>query len=221
MKLSKYVEDNKIVLSQVEIRKLFKDKEHNRNKIIRTQLPLVLSIADSFSKTTGNPIEELFCNAMETLTKALNLYDETNKASFTTYVKVSITNQLSTKKSDGLIRTPVMNTHNKVFPTAYVFSDLNVDDDGEAKEFDVIDESEPYDSYEDEYIEAINEYTKNAKGADIVTRYLGLGYDKAMTFSEIGKLHNQTGANIRNLYHAEIQRLKDSDTFKKIINENK
>ena len=219
MKISKYVEDNTIKLSQVEIRELFNDKENNKNIIIKSQLALALSIADSFSKTTEYTVESLFSEAVMALTSAHRLYDHNHKATFTTYAKTAMTNKLSNIRNEDLIRKPGMNTKNHLIPKTSLFCDLmERDDDGKYDEFDVIDDSDVYESFEDEYVEAVKKYSKNDKGSDIVLRYLGLGYDKAMTFPEIAKLYGMTYQGIRLLYHNEIERLQNNDIFKNKLN---
>lgn len=225
MNLSKYVNDNKLKFTPDEIKQLFQDKDKNRNKIISSQLPLALNIADSFNKTTGIDIDYLFSYALEGLLNALDTFspDDKSNSTFTTYSKTCITNSIiySTRYNKmNIINKPYQNVKNEPVPIAYTFTSLlrNYNEDDEfGIENNISDDSRPYSDNEDKLESEIRKQLK-PKVADVVILYLGINQDKALTFKEIGKLKDKSSQAVHLSYHTGLSKLKENERFKKYLN---
>lgn len=105
MKISTYVNNNYVKMSSEEIWKLFENREVNKEIISRTQLPMILKMAFSFARTTGNDIEELFSTALLTLMESIDDYDLSKNRPFVSYYKVRVNNALI-NYNDNTIRIP-------------------------------------------------------------------------------------------------------------------
>lgn len=215
--LSKYVEENKLILTQNEIKKLFNNTQKNQDLIIKTQLPLILSIANSFSKTTGTSIEALFSKGLEATFKALFKYKITSDATYTTFNKKVVTNALKDYRlhNDNTIKQPAKN---KDLPTikAYPFSNfINEKDEPFENNISSFIE-EKYYSDEDKLEAIINDNLKPSY-ATIVINYFGINKNKPKTFDEVAEELNTTKQNVHDKYQKAITKLQANKHFKALL----
>jgi RNA polymerase sigma factor (sigma-70 family) len=192
MKLSKYVNDNYIKLSNEEIFKLFDNRTKNKNTIVKSQLPFLLKIADSFSKTTKSNIDDLFSDGLIVLSKSIDDFITINNVPFTSYFKTCLNNKFVTITN----RVNNKNTVNYTYP----FSSFDYDFNKESST-----NYEP--NYNENEIINIIKKNLNTKQSDIVIKYLGISGD-VMTFKEISEEYNQSYQNIAEQYHIGLRKLK-------------
>ncbi|OCK42516.1 hypothetical protein BA195_10090 [Tenacibaculum soleae] len=219
--LINYVTDNYIQLDIQNVKDLFQDKERNQDTIIKSQLPLVYKLANSYSITTPITIEELFSIGLEALLDASQRFDNSNGASFTSYASKVITSHYSNHiHSNRLIPIP----HSKseaIKPVAFTFSQLTKDDENESfistTLSNNIDLNYSYLSNEDVLIQLIEDTLNNPKWASIVVEVLGIGMFKKKKQIEIAEENNTTKQNIGQMYNKAINRLKNNKAFKNKI----
>lgn len=210
--LSKYVESNKVKLTQEEVKTLFNEKEINKEIIIKSQLPLVLNLSASFNATSGTPIEQLFSYAIEGILKAFETYDNTNVASFTTYAKKSIEWSLMDYKTHqtNVIKQPKKTLENNIdIGTARLFGDMLKDDD----KFDVPDTSEIYNNNEVELIHLLKEHIK-PNYIETIILYFGIGEDKPLTQKEVAKIKGVSTEAISQLLKKGLNEIKNNNKLK-------
>ncbi|OCK42515.1 hypothetical protein BA195_10085 [Tenacibaculum soleae] len=214
--LQKYVEQNKIKLTQDQIKELCNNKERNQDLIIKSQLPLVLNISNSFNSTTGANIEDLFSKALEATHNALINYDNKSNASFTTYAKISIINALKDYRlhNNNIIKQP---SKNKELSNtkAYCFSSFN-SEDNKAIEDTIEDTTNSIYSDEDKLEQLIKDNLK-ADYANIVILYFGINQDKSKVCIEIAEELNTTKQNINDKLLKALNKLKSNTHFKTLL----
>jgi RNA polymerase sigma factor (sigma-70 family) len=211
MKLSAYVNKNYIKLSSEDIKKLFQNKEANKDLIIKSQLALILKLADSYSTTTRLDIEELFSMGLFASNKAINGFTPEKNVPFLAFNKICIKNYLNEQITNTTRKTSV----------DYITDSFTQLDNNNSFEYD---EGESYITKflvadyvdEEEYnprktIEIIYKHTKPKEG-DIIIKYLGLVED-SLTFNEIGDKLNMSGEGVRLYYIKCIRKLKDKITL--------
>lgn len=202
MNISQFVKKNHIKMSQEDIIINFNDKE----TIVKSQLALALNLADSFNKTTGNNIDDLFAVALLSINNAYEKYDLTLKvARFSTYCRKTIVNSLLSFK-DNIIRRPFLNTKNVLVPSANY--DFEVDyleslEDVETTSYGNID-IEPIVRLITELLSPID--------SSVVINKLGL-LEVKKTFKQLGKEYNRSGEAIRIRYIKSIEALKNNKRF--------
>lgn len=202
MNISQFVKKNHIKMSQEDIIINFNDKE----TIVKSQLALALNLADSFNKTTGNNIDDLFAVALLSINNAYEKYDLTLKvARFSTYCRKTIVNSLLSFK-DNIIRRPFLNTKNVLVPSANY--DFEVDyleslEDVETTSYGNID-IEPIVRLITELLSPID--------SSVVINNLGL-LEVKKTFKQLGKEYNRSGEAIRIRYIKSIEALKNNKRF--------
>lgn len=213
--ISKYVEENKLKLTQNEILNLFNDREKNKNKIIKSQLPLVLLLAGSYSSTTNYSVDDLFSYGLEGLTNALYTFKIDTPATFTTYankcIKTALNGYVYHNTTKTVIKQPSSNFRGITIPKAYLMTELS--DDEYNFEEKITDSNEPKKCNEEEIYNLIYDCLKPSY-AYIVTQYLGINEEENKTFNKIAEEQNKTRENIRQQYHKAIQILKDNEDFK-------
>lgn len=212
--IQKYVEQNKIKLSQDEIKELFDNRKLNKTKIIQSQLPLVLNICASFQQTTNNNIEDLFSYGLEALNNAFETFNPDANTTFTTYAKKCIENGVKDYRIhiNSLIRKPIRNTNNITVPVANVFSSY-INNEDESTPFDnITDEDNSRISDEDALIKLLKDNLKPVE-AYIIIQYFGLGEDKKKTLAEIGDELNRTKEAIRLRKEYILNKLKSNERF--------
>jgi len=204
VKIIRYVNDNYIKLSQKEIINNF----DNKDLIIKSQLPIVLKISNSFNLTTGVNLEDLFNEALEALLRAYNYYDKDNdnNATFTTYVSTVIKNALI--------------IYNKNESRIVIKSFSNYTDEGNKIKKEMI--ASNYSSVEntEELCESIFN-TIPKKYAEIVTKYLLEEGNEKINFKTIAKEYNLSRETIRLRYLKGIRLLKSNELFIKKMKELK
>jgi len=204
VKIIRYVNDNYIKLSQKEIINNF----DNKDLIIKSQLPIVLKISNSFNLTTGVNLEDLFNEALEALLRAYNYYDKDNdnNATFTTYVSTVIKNALI--------------IYNKNKSRIVIKSFSNYTDEGNKIKKEMI--ASNYSSVEntEELCESIFN-TIPKKYAEIVTKYLLEEGNEKINFKTIAKEYNLSRETIRLRYLKGIRLLKSNELFIKKMKELK
>jgi len=204
VKIIRYVNDNYIKLSQKEIINNF----DNKDLIIKSQLPIVLKISNSFNLTTGVNLEDLFNEALEALLRASNYYDKDNdnNATFTTYVSTVIKNALI--------------IYNKNESRIVIKSFSNYTDEGNKIKKEMI--ASNYSSVEntEELCESIFN-TIPKKYAEIVTKYLLEEGNEKINFKTIAKEYNLSRETIRLRYLKGIRLLKSNELFIKKMKELK
>lgn len=213
MNLTKYVTENKIILAQDKIRLLFNNLEENKNTIVKSQLPLALYLASSFSKTTKHHLEDLFAEALIAISESILKYDNTSKASFTTFCKQNIIWKLNSFDND-LIRIPRNRIKNDDNPKAKLFSNYLNDDNNNYFEETIADDSTLKIDIEQNLINLIKENLKKEYWADIVIKNMGLGMNKRMNCREIGEYYNKNKEGIRQIYETSLKKLQNNDEFK-------
>jgi len=204
VKIIRYVNDNYIKLSQKEIINNF----DNKDLIIKSQLPIVLKISNSFNLTTGVNLEDLFNEALEALLRAYLYYDKDNdnNATFTTYVSTVIKNALI--------------IYNKNESRIVIKSFSNYTDEGNKIKKEMI--ASNYSSVEntEELCESIFN-TIPKKYAEIVTKYLLEEGNEKINFKTIAKEYNLSRETIRLRYLKGIRLLKSNELFIKKMKELK
>jgi len=231
MELSKYVRKQQINLKKEEIIELFKDREANKDTIVKSQLALALNQANKYSLTTKFTIDECFSFALEAILTAINSFNPEKSDNFTGYASMAIkTNMIGQIKNNGIIKVGTAEGHQNV--SATTISDLNTgsNNDGEYSDF-----FEIYDyGYQSEYYnqgyttQDINDYldkvvptlfkssAKTETLLFIIKNNYGIGCDK-MTETEIAKILGITKQGVGQKKFALLDRLKEDETFKKML----
>lgn len=220
-----FVATNSIKLSIKEIDTLFENRTRNENTIAKSHLPLVLAMANSFYNTTGVSFNELFSSGLLGLTNAIQTYNPTNKATFTTYAKTCIVNQINQlvkSPIDEVIRPPFTNRRNVTVPSAYIFSRWLTYESEDTVEFTVEDKirNEVEDLYQDynntelELIKIIKQEIQIEKHQDIIIKFFGLGMVEPMKQFELAQEYNTSPQNISDIFRKVITKLKKNEKFK-------
>ncbi|WP_418513699.1 hypothetical protein [Corallibacter sp.] len=228
--INKYVTDNHIKLSQNQIKILFEDRFKNNDSIVKSQLPICLKYAIKYSYKSKFTPEDLFSISLLALQKAVNGYDTTSEASFTTYCKNYINYDLMNYLNNpdtSIIKQPQkqknMNTKGLIIPQAYSFSNW-IDDNGNYS----IDFENNYSfetdiniqkDNEDKLIELIRNNLKKEMWSDIVINKLGLGMVKRLNNREHSKLLDINEKQYSTIYKQSIERLKQNKGFKIALNQ--
>lgn len=217
--IQNYVSKNTIKLTQEELVELFNSSMDSQNIIAKSQLPLVLNIANSFQTTTGVSFDEIFSAGMLGLSKAVNSYVTTSNATFTTYAKTCITNEITyqIKNCDNIIRKPYLNSNNNPVPNAYVLSNFTNDDGDNPVEDSIAYIEQDYinkdDNIEQQLINLIKETLVKKQYQDIVIWRMGLLIDKPLTYKECGEKLGLVRGTIKNQYDKAINKLKNNPLF--------
>ncbi|WP_339875245.1 sigma-70 family RNA polymerase sigma factor [Olleya marilimosa] len=210
--IQKYVEQNKIKLSQDEIRQLFQDKELNESKIIQSQLPLALKLTTNKCAYTSADIEDVFSYALEALKNAFSTYQPDNAASFTTYAKKCIENGINNYKlfNTNVIKQPSRNQElSKI--KAFTFSSFVSDDETIPFEnIPIIEDTRISD--EDALIKLLQDNLKPSYSY-IIIQYYGIGQDKPKTLKEIGELINTSRQDVEIKLKRILNKLKNNERF--------
>ncbi len=204
-------------------------KIDDMDTVINCTLPLVRSIADSFTKTTldakphyrqDTTFEDYMGVGMEAVWNATKKYDATKKASFVTYAKIGVYNKCNTRFNQLMLGYEY--TTVKVWrPQVDFNADFN-----EKNEFGdpnkhfagltvPIEEEERVDT--DTMLYMINQIVSTEKRKSVLIRSFGIGCDP-MTTEEIAKVDNKTHKNVNELKYRALKELKDNKKrFKQLL----
>jgi RNA polymerase sigma factor (sigma-70 family) len=220
----KYLRENNLKISEEELENMFKDKEENEDKIIRSQLALAIVIVnDWYSKLNYKyNVESLSSYALEGLYKAYQRYNPIKtKKGFKMYsgqlMKNNIITNIKYKKvnENDIISTPLELSYS----ICDVFSDLGIynnDEDGEKAFEDSLEAPEEviHIDKEQDIINIIKKHLKH-RNADIVISKLGLGLLNPIKTKELAKKHNITINAVNQQYNILIKKLSKNEEFKK------
>jgi RNA polymerase sigma factor (sigma-70 family) len=220
----KYLRQNNLKISEEQVENMFKDKEKNKDIIIRSQFALAIVIVnDWYSKLNYKyNVESLSSYALEGLYKAYQTYN-TNKTKkgFKMYsgqlMKNSIITNIKYKKvnESNIISTPLELSYS----ICDVFSDLaiyNNDEDGEKAFEDRLEAPEEVNivDREQDIINIIKD-TMKPRNADIVISKLGLCLLNPIKTKELAKKHNISRNAINQQYKILLRKLSKNEEFKK------
>jgi RNA polymerase sigma factor (sigma-70 family) len=212
-----FLRKHHIKISLDKIEELFKDREANKDTIVRTQFALVIMMVEKFSLTSNQTISDLTSNALEGLYKAVENYD-TDKANngFSQFASYAIRNSLlsliSYQKTHecNIISKPLKASDNP----CYVFSDMNTtDDDNHFENTLVADDETEHRDIEDELIQLIKDSLKKEMWSDIVIKRMGLGLLKPVQYKVLSEKYGKSKQSINALYNTGINKLKKNVVF--------
>lgn len=224
MEIQKYVRENHLRVTNEEVRELFNDREKNKNKILKTQLALVLNVTTNIYHNHSKLFEEVFSDGLYGLTRAVETYNPEHKGTFSTYAKTAIKHTIyENLNSHKMIREPSSNRRGIEVPTARVFSDyIREGEDGELEITDriegIIDDTN-LNTNEVQLRQFIIDALGSERKGNIISDSLGLCLDKKKTYGEIGKELNISKQRVSQVYLKEMDKLKDNEIFKKKLRE--
>ena len=223
-----YLKKNHINLSQDEIRELFKDKEKNENKIMRSQLALVMQLAQRYQHfNQKKTFEEVVSDCMEGLMKAMNYYNpiEHPDADFTGYAHTIIKQTMYHYKDENSIIKPSVRARrgqlreDELYVTTTKFEDMK-SNEGDSNFLEIYQEPQTGKLIEDSdrYIKLcniINNVFKNKpRYADIIIANFGLyGMNDKITLEEIGDMFAISKQAINQIKQTGIEKLKNNKEF--------
>jgi RNA polymerase sigma factor (sigma-70 family) len=213
-----FLRKHHIKIPLYKIEELFKDREANKEKIVRTQFALVIMMVEKFSLTSNQTISDLTSNALEGLYKAVENYD-TDKANngFSQFASYAIRNSLlsliSYQKTHecNIISKPLKASDNP----CYVFTDMNTteDDDNHFENTLVADDETEHRDIEDELIQLIKDSLKKEMWSDIVIKRMGIGLDNVVPYKILSEEYNKSNQSINALYTRGISKLQGNPEF--------
>jgi RNA polymerase sigma factor (sigma-70 family) len=212
-----FLRKHHIKISLDKIEELFKDREANKETIVRTQFALVIMMVEKFSLTSNQSVSDLTSNALEGLYKAVENYD-TDKANngFSQFASYAIRNSLlsliSYQKTHecNIISKPLKASDNP----CYVFTDMNTtDDDNHFENTLVADDETEHRDIEDELIQLIKDSLKKEMWADIVIKRMGIGLDNVVPYKILSEEYNKSNQSINALYTRGISKLQGNPEF--------
>ena len=109
-----YLKKNHINLSQDEIRELFKDKEKNNNKIVKSQMALVMKLATQYQHFNQKKmLDEVVSDCLEGLMKAMDYYDPIKHPDidFTGFAYTTIKQTMYHYKDENNLIKPSVRAH--------------------------------------------------------------------------------------------------------------
>jgi RNA polymerase sigma factor (sigma-70 family) len=218
----KYLKQNNLKISEKELENMFKNKEENEDKIIRSQFALAIVIVnDWYCKLEYKyNAESLSSYAMQGLYKAYKTYNPIKtKKGFKMYsgqlMKNSIITNIKYKKvnESNIISTPLEQSYS----ICDVFSDLaiyNNDEDGEKAFEDSIEAPEEVNivDREQDIINIIKD-TLKPRNADILISKLGLNLIEPIKTKDIAKKHNISSNAINQQYKILLRKLSKNELF--------
>ena len=219
----KYLRENNLKLSEEQVENMFKNKEENKDVIIKSQFALAIVIVnDWYSKLNYNHnVESLSSYALEGLYKAYQTYNPIKtKKGFKMYsgqlMKNSIITNIKYKKvnENDIISTPLELSYG----VCDVFSDLaiyNNDEDGEEAFEDRLEAPDEVNivDREQDIINIIKD-TLKPRNADIVISKLGLCMLNPIKTKELAKKHNISSNAINQQYKILLIKLSKNKEFK-------
>jgi RNA polymerase sigma factor (sigma-70 family) len=222
----KYLREKHISISKEQLENMFKNKEKNKDKIVRSQLALAIVIVnDWYSKLNYKyNVESLSSYAMQGLYKAYQTYNPIKtKKGFKMYsgqlMKNTIITNIKYKKvnAKNIISTPLQVSYG----VCDVFSDLaiyNKDEDGEKAFEDRLEAPEEviHIDKEQDIINIIKD-TLKPRNADIVISVLGLCMLNPIKTKDLAKKHNISRNAINQQYKIVLNKLKKNEEFKRKI----
>jgi RNA polymerase sigma factor (sigma-70 family) len=222
----KYLREKHISISKEQLENMFKDKEKNKDKIIRSQFALAIVIVnDWYSKLNYKyNVESLSSYVLQGLYKAYQTYNPIKtKKGFKMYsgqlMKNSIITNIKYKKvnESNIISTPLQLSYG----VCDVFSDLaiyNNDEDGEKAFEDSLEAPEEVNivDREQDIINIIKD-TLKPRNAYIVISKLGLNLIEPIKTKDLAKKHNISSNAINQQYKILLNKLEKNEEFKRKI----
>jgi RNA polymerase sigma factor (sigma-70 family) len=222
----KYLRQNNLKISEEVLENMFKNKEENKDVIIKSQFALAIVIVnDWYSKLNYiYNVESLSSYALEGLYKAYKTYNSIKtKKGFKMYagqlMKNSIITNIKYKKvnENDIISTPLELSYG----VCDVFSDLaiyNNDEDGEKAFEDRLEAPEEviHIDREQDIINIIKD-TLKPRNSDIVISKLGLCMLNPIKTKDIAKKHNISSNAINQQYKILLNKLEKNEEFKRKI----
>jgi RNA polymerase sigma factor (sigma-70 family) len=228
-KTIQYLKKNHIKLSQDEIRELFKDKIKNQDKIMKSQMALVMNLAQRYHHFNKKKmLDEVISDCLEGLMKAMQYYNpiEYPNVDFTAYAHTSIKQAMMLHKTDNEVIRPSIKARrgqlaeDETYVTTTKFEDM-VNLDGEGTNF-----LEIYQKAEDNnLVEDLDRYNKlctviketfkdKPRYADIIIANFGLcGMSDKLTQEEIGEMFGVTKQAVNQIKLFALKKLKNNKDF--------
>lgn len=226
-----YLKTNHIKLTQPQIIELFNDREANADKIVKSQLALVMNLAQRYHHFNQSKMfDEVVSDCMDGLLKAVNYFDPTLGVDFTAFAFTSIKQSMFLYKDDNNIIRPSQRAkrgelrEDEVYVTTTSY-DSFVKEDGDTISFLEVYQSE-IEKDEINYEELCRVIKEELKPhyADIVIASFGLcGYSDKLTYDEMGEMFGGISRQrIQQIRKKALEQLKDNPLFidylKEIVN---
>lgn len=229
-----YLKKNHINLTQDEIRELFKDKEKNENKIMKSQMALVMNLAQRYQHfNQKKTLDEVVSDCLEGLMKAMQYYNpiEFPDVDFTAFAHTSIKQTMYHYKDENSIIKLTGRAKKNQLREDEVYVTTTKFEDMKSTEGDAVSFLEIYQPATDDFKDDLVRYNKlcstvkdafkdKPRYADIIIANFGLcGVNDKLTQEEIGDMFGISKQAVNQIKHMALKKLKNNKEFIEYLKE--
>lgn len=224
----KYLKQNHIKLSQDKIKELFNDKEANKELIVKSQMALIMRLAQQFhSFNPTKTFDEIVSDCMLGLMTAIKYYDNTRGVDFTAYAYTSIKHGIYEYRNENrIIKLSVKAAlgqlpDDEVKVTTTKFEDMFNQESEQITFLDIYKSPNEDEELKDDLDRTNNlcllirkTFEKKEKYADILIATFGLcGKSDKVKLDDIAEMFSCSKQYIAQVKKEAIEKLKNNEEF--------